>query len=181
MINLFKKASVKAVEKALAKAGLQRDARQLRLGARSSAQAAARSLDTQPGAMVQAKVFLIGERPVLALYGGDNEVRAENLPRLFNLEGTVRACGRDETVAATGHEPGGVPPIPGAWPLKLPVAIDAGLKRFAMLYAPAGHPNWIVGLSVDELKRLTGGIVSYNVTVTPDHQGRIQRSGWRAA
>jgi prolyl-tRNA editing enzyme YbaK/EbsC (Cys-tRNA(Pro) deacylase) len=180
-VNLFKKATVKTVEQALEGAGLKREAVQLRLGGRSGPASAAKSLGTQAGAIVRSEVYLVGEQPVLLLFGGDNECKPDNLPRVFNMDGgAVRPCGREETMAATGFEPGGVPPLPKAMAMPLPVAIDAGLKRFPTLYAPAGHPHWVFPVTVDELKRLTQGIVSYNLTARTDLQGQLQRSGWRA-
>jgi len=41
--------------------------------------------------------------------------------------------------------------------------IDHSLKRFETVYAAAGHPHCVFPASVSELKRMTGGIVSYNI------------------
>ena len=179
-MNLFKKSAVKSVEAVLGELGLNREAIQLGFGGRKGPAAAAKALKSEPGAIVQVKVYLIGEQPVLVLFGGGAECRPESLPRVFNLEGPVKACDREETLAATGFEPGAVPPLPRALTLNLPVAIDAGLKRFATLYAPAGHAHWVFAVSPDELKRLTQGVVSYNITAKPDWQGQIDRAGWRS-
>ena len=176
----FKKASVKAVEKALAAAGLAKSAVKVGLISRRGVEAVARFFKTDPGAIVQVSCYLIGEQPVLALHGGSVACSPDNLPRIFNLSGTVRTCDAAETMAATGFEPGGVPPLPAALALPLPMTLDAGLKRFPIVYVPAGHPHWRVAMTVDELKRLSGALVSYNVTATPDRQGHIDRAGWRA-
>ena len=68
----------------------------------------------------------------------------------------------DQVKAATGFAAEGLPPVGLAGPL--PTVIDVSLKRFATLYALAGHPRYVFTTGVDELKKLTGGIVSYNVT-----------------
>ena len=52
---------------------------------------------------------------------------------------------------------------PVALALELPTVIDVSLKRFETVYAAARHPSCVFPLSVPELKRLTGGIVSYAV------------------
>ena len=63
--------------------------------------------------------------------------------------------------AATGFAIGGVAPV--ALILDMPVLLDVSLKRFDTLYAAAGHPNCVFATSVNELKKLTGCIVSYAI------------------
>ena len=46
---------------------------------------------------------------------------------------------------------------------ELPTVIDVSLKRFETVYAAAGHPHCVFPTTVDGLKRLTGGIVSYAI------------------
>ena len=59
---------------------------------------------------------------------------------------------------ATGFAIGGVAPVGHA--TRLPVAIDASLRRFGTVYAAAGHPHCVFPVSVAELVRLTGGTES---------------------
>ena len=56
---------------------------------------------------------------------------------------------------------GGCAPI--AHDMELPIVIDVSLKRFDALFAAAGHPHCVFPTTMKELKRLTGGIVSYNI------------------
>ena len=103
---------------------------------------------------------------MLALIAGDHVCLPENLPRALNLEGEVRKTDAEEVKAATGFSIGGVAPV--ALALDLPVVIDVSLKRFDALYAAAGHPHCVFPTTVGELKKLTGGIVSYNIAAPAD-------------
>lgn len=158
--SLLTKETVKRVAAALEAAGLEGRIVELQEKART-AEDAAKALGVEKGSIVKSLVFLIGEQPVLALVAGDHVCRPENLPRALNLEGDVRKADADEVQAASGFSIGGVAPVGLA--LELPMVIDVSLKRFETLYAAAGHPGCVFSASVTELKRLTKGIVSYNI------------------
>ena len=160
--SLLTKETVKRVGEALEAAGLEGRVVELEEKA-GSAEDAAKALGVELGSIVKSLVFLIGEQPVLALVAGDHECRPENLPRALNLEGDVHKADADEVRAASGFSIGGVAPVGLA--LELPMVIDVSLKRFETLYAAAGHPRCVFSASVIELKRLTQGIVSYNIAV----------------
>jgi len=152
--------AVKRVRKALSDAGMNDTVIELEETARTAADAA-QATGAELGAIVKSLVFLIGEEPVLVLVAGDHQCVPENLPRAFNLEGEVRKTDADEVKAATGYTIGGVAPV--GLEIDLPVIIDVSLKRFDTLYAAAGHPHCVFPTTVSELKRLTKGIVSYNI------------------
>ncbi len=160
-MSLFESKAVKAVRRALAEAGAQAQVVRLEKTARS-AREAAEALDVPQGAIVKTLVFLVGSRPVLALVAGDQQCAEEALPRALNLEGEVTRPDADQVRAATGFAIGGVSPV--GLPDRLPTVIDASLKRFGAVYAAAGHPHYIFATTPAELKKLTGGIVSYNIT-----------------
>ncbi len=126
-----------------------------------SAQDAATSVGTELGSIVKSLIFSIDGTLVMALVAGDHRCLSENLPRALNLEGLVERADADAIKGATGFSIGGVSPIGQLSPL--PVVIDRSLKRFETVYAAAGHPHCVFPLSVPELKRLSGGIVSYNI------------------
>lgn len=159
MSNL-KKPSVKSVRKALSDAGMNDTVIELDESAKT-AQDAAKSTGAELGAIVKSLVFVIGEQPVMALVAGDHMCRPENLARALNLEGEVSMASADDVKAATGFSIGGCAPI--AHKMELPLVIDVSLKRFETLYAAAGHSHCVFPTTFGELKRLTGGIVSYNI------------------
>jgi prolyl-tRNA editing enzyme YbaK/EbsC (Cys-tRNA(Pro) deacylase) len=152
---------VRRVRDALAEKGLGERVVELDETARS-AKDAAKALDCELGQIVKSLVFAIDRRIVMALVAGDRRCLEQNLPPVFFLKGTVRRPEAGEVKAATGFSIGGVAPVGLAQPL--PIAIDRSLKRFDTLYAAAGHPHCVFPVSVPELKRLTGGIVSYNIS-----------------
>ncbi|HER26303.1 MAG TPA: YbaK/EbsC family protein [Rhodospirillales bacterium] len=160
-MSYLKKPAVKRVRKALSGAGLTDTVIELDDTART-AQDAADATGADLGAIIKSLVFLVGEQPVLALVAGDHVCLPENLPRALNLQGEVRKTDAAEVKAATGFTIGGVAPV--GLIMDLPVAIDVSLKRFDTLYAAAGHPHCVFPVTVPELKKLTGGIVSYNFT-----------------
>ncbi len=162
--------SVKRVRAALAKAGSDSQVIALATTARS-AEDAARSIGTELGSIVKTLVFVVGDRPVMALVSGDRRCREKALPGALSLEGRVKRADADAVRAATGFAIGGVAPIglrqDGGLEQPVPVAIDAGLKRFATIYAAAGHPHCVFATTTAELVRLTGGIVSDAITTEP--------------
>ncbi len=122
---------------------------------------AAETLETEPGAIVMAKVFAIGKRMVLVLTAGDHAPIPDNLAAAFFLVGDVREATDAEVRGITGYSADSVSPAGLGHPV--PVVIDRSLKRFDTLYAVAGDPQCVFKTSLDGLKRLTGGTVSWNV------------------
>ena len=153
--------SVQRVRKALIDAGLGDRVVELDATART-AMDAAQALDCDLGQIVKSLVFAIDRRIVMALVAGDMRCLEQNLPKVYFMEGEVRRAEAGEVKAATGFSIGGVSPV--GLSQAMPIAIDRSLKRFETLYAAAGHPHCVFSLSIPELKRLTGGIVSYNIS-----------------
>ncbi|MEV6196629.1 YbaK/EbsC family protein [Streptomyces sp. NPDC051920] len=58
---------------------------------------------------------------------------------------------------ATGQAIGGVAPV--GHPQTLPAVVDATLADYPRLWAAAGTPHTVFPTSVDELLRLTGGLL----------------------
>ena len=152
--------SVRRVRQALADAdaGVGDTVRELETTARSAADAA-KALGCERGAIVKTLVFTVGSAPVLALVAGDRVCAEDSLRRILNLQGDVLRGNADGVRAATGFAIGGVSPV--GLSSRIPCVIDVSLKRFDTLWAAAGRPHCVFPTSVLELKRLTGGIVSY--------------------
>lgn len=157
MSNLNSEA-VKRVRRALTDAGVGDKVKELAETARTAADAA-KALGVDKGAIVKTLVFMVGNRFVLALVSGDHICREDQVARALSMQGAVTRPGADLVRAATGFSIGGVAPVGGYG--NLPVVIDATLKRFDKVYAAAGHPHCVFETSLDELKTLTGGVVSY--------------------
>ncbi len=151
-----KSASVERVRAALAWAGSSAEIVALTETARS-AREAADSLGVALGAIVKSLVFTVGGEPAMALVAGDRRCDEGALAAALGLEGKVWRADADTVRAATGFAIGGVPPLGHANPL--PTAIDASLRRFATVYAAAGHPHFVFATTVDELTRLANAAV----------------------
>ena len=70
----------------------------------------------------------------------------------------VRIARADEVQAVAGCDPGGVPPVGYAQPLR--VLIDGSLARFDTVWAAAGAANAVFPISFHDLVRITSGEVS---------------------
>ena len=163
MANLDKD-TVKRVRQALVNAGVGDKVIELAQTVRGAVDAA-QALGVEQGAIVKSLVFTVGNRYVLALMAGDRHCSEAQLPRIFNLQGQVVRPPADLVRAVTGFDPGGV--CGGIAPVgliaKLPITIDASLKRFDKVYVAAGHSHCVFETTPVELKTLTGGLVSYAV------------------
>lgn len=155
---------VKRVSQALIDAGLPDTVRELPDSTKSIAEAAS-ALGVEQGAIVKTLVYTVGNRYVLVLVAGDHHCGEDQLGRALNLDGGVVRPSADLVRAVTGFAPtgpcGGVSPVGGV--SKLPVAIDASLKRFDTVFAAAGHSHCVFATSIDDLKQLTKGVVSYAI------------------
>jgi prolyl-tRNA editing enzyme YbaK/EbsC (Cys-tRNA(Pro) deacylase) len=151
---------VKKVKAALKAAGLSDKIIELDEPLEDVAQAA-KALDAEPGAIVMTHVFAIGKRMVLVLVAGDHVPVEANLGAALFLKGDIRKPADAEIKGLTGFAADCVPPVGFTHPL--PTVIDRSLKRFKHVHAVAGDPQCVFRTSMDDLKRLTGGIVSYNV------------------
>ena len=159
-MNPLDNPSVQRVQRALAQSGSAARVIALADTART-AQDAADSIGTALGSIVKSLLFMVGGQAVMALVAGDRQCDLKALPAALSLSGTARRANADEVRTATGYAIGGVAPV--GWPLPLPVAIDASLRRFPTVYAAAGHPHCVFATSVAELERLTGGRISETI------------------
>jgi len=155
-------ASVQRVRHALRDLGSAAEVIELSDSART-AQDAATALGTDLGSIVKSLVFVVSGQPVMALVAGDRQCDAKALAGALGLEGKVKRADADIVRAATGFAIGGVAPV--GHPQPLPLVIDASLGRFPVVYAAAGHPHCVFATTLDELARMTPGIVSADVAV----------------
>jgi len=155
--SLLDNSSVRRVQDTLVRAGSGARVVALTETARS-AQDAADSLGVDLGAIVKSLVFVAGTGPVMALVAGDRRCDTDALAAVLAHDEKFRRAGADQVRQATGYAIGGVAPI--GHPQPLPTVIDEGLRRFASVYAAAGHPHCVFPTTYSELQWLTGAIVS---------------------
>jgi prolyl-tRNA editing enzyme YbaK/EbsC (Cys-tRNA(Pro) deacylase) len=145
--------NVKAVVDAGAKQGLTVETKTFPEGTKTAADAAA-AIGVELGQIVKSLVFLVDDRPVMALMSGDNFLDEAKL--LAATGGTkVGRADADAVRAATGFPIGGVPPFGHSTPV--PVLVDEDLLRFSEVWAAAGTWTDVFPVAPKELVRVASG------------------------
>ena len=117
---------------------------------------AATALGCNVGAIVKSLLFKIGNKFCLCLVSGDKRCSLNKLKKKLG-EKDVSMANPDEVKQITGYTIGGVSPIGHLVNTK--VYMDKHLERFSKVFAAAGHPNAVFGITFFELKKLTNSEV----------------------
>lgn len=117
-----------------------------------TAQMAADAMGCDLGQIVKSLVFVVGNRPVLALVAGDRRGDSEAIAELMGGE-TARFADAATVRSATGYAIGGVSPFD--LPSELPVLFDDSLERFEIVYPAGGTPSAMVRMLRCDLLELT--------------------------
>ena len=155
MNSILDKETVKRVEKILNDFDPNLDVVILEQTART-ANDAATALGCNVGAIVKSLLFKIGDKFCLCLVSGDKRCSLNKLKKKLS-EKDVLMASPEEVKQVTGYTIGGVSPIGHL--VKIKIYMDKNLERFSKVFAAAGHPNAIFGISFFELKKLTNAEV----------------------
>ena len=155
MNSILDKETVKRVEKILNDFDPNLDVVILEQTART-ANDAATALGCNVGAIVKSLLFKIGDKFCLCLVSGDKRCSLNKLKKKLN-EKDVLMASPEEVKQVTGYTIGGVSPIGHL--VKIKIYMDKNLERFSKVFAAAGHPTAIFGISFFELKKLTNAEV----------------------
>jgi Cys-tRNA(Pro) deacylase len=117
-----------------------------------TASAAARAVGCDPAQIVKTIVFVCDGLPVLALVPGDRRADAAKVAAAAGAR-YARIARPEEVLAATGFEPGAVAPFPA--PHVAHVLLERELLQHERVWAGAGSPQHMVGLSSSDLLRLS--------------------------
>ena len=117
-----------------------------------TAQMAADAMGCELGQIVKSLVFVVGDRPVLALVAGDRRGDTEAISALLG-GGDVHFADAETVRNATGYAIGGVSPFD--LPEELPVYFDDSLERFEVVFPAGGTPSTMVRMSRQRLLDLT--------------------------
>lgn len=120
-----------------------------------SASEAAEALGVSPGQIGKSLLFLVGERPLLCIASGLNQVDEEKISR--RMDEKARLARAREVRELTGFSIGGVPPVGHSQSLS--IFIDADLMKHDEIYCAAGTPHAVFPISPKDLEDLTGGEV----------------------
>jgi Cys-tRNA(Pro) deacylase len=153
--SILDKETVKRVEKILNDFDPNLDVVILEQTART-ANDAATALGCNVGAIVKSLLFKIGDKFCLCLVSGDKRCSLNKLKKKLD-EKDVSMANPEEVKQVTGYTIGGVSPIGHL--VKIKIYMDKNLERFSKVFAAAGHPNAIFGISFFELKKLTNAEV----------------------
>jgi prolyl-tRNA editing enzyme YbaK/EbsC (Cys-tRNA(Pro) deacylase) len=122
-----------------------------------TAQDAARAIGCDLAQIVKSLVFMSDDRPLLALTSGVNRADAAKLRALTGAS-SLRRANADEVRSATGYPIGGTPPF--GHPERIATFIDEDLMTHGEVWAGAGGPDAVFGITPRELRTATGGTVA---------------------
>ena len=117
---------------------------------------AATALGCNVGAIVKSLLFKLGDKFCLCLVSGDKRCSLNKLKKKLS-EKDVSMASPEEVKQITGYTIGGVSPIGHL--VNTNVYMDKNLERFSKVFAAAGHPNAVFGITFIELKKLTNSEV----------------------
>ena len=119
---------------------------------------AANSLKTEVGSIVKSLLFKDNDNNYyLCLVSGDKYVSTDKISQLVGL--TIKKTTAQECKEFTGYSIGGVSPIAHENKPKL-ILIDKNLSKYEKVFAAAGHPYVVFGVTYLELVKLTNGTVN---------------------
>jgi prolyl-tRNA editing enzyme YbaK/EbsC (Cys-tRNA(Pro) deacylase) len=119
---------------------------------------AANSLKTEVGSIVKSLLFKDhNNNYYLCLVSGDKYVSIDKISQLVGL--TIKKARAEECKEFTGYSIGGVSPIAHDNKPKL-ILIDKNLSKYEKVFAAAGHPYVVFGVTYLELVKLTNGTVN---------------------
>ena len=121
-----------------------------------TAKEAAESLNTDVGSIVKSLLFRSQNNFFLCLVSGDKRCSLNKLKKIKNLK-DISMANPQSVKEVTGFTIGGVSPIGHL--KKIEIFIDNNLKRFAKIYAAAGHPHCVYKIDFENLIKITNGTV----------------------
>ena len=158
MTNILEKKSVIKVKNYLQKFDPSIKLIELNTTART-AQDAANSLKQEVGAIVKSLLFknIETKEYYLCLVSGDQYMSLEKLSKIIG--NNIAKANADECKEITGFSIGGVSPVAHTHSPSR-IFIDEKLNRFDMVYAAAGHPYVVFGITFDNLQSITKGEIN---------------------
>lgn len=141
--------AARRVQEAAARRGLSILIEEFPEGTKTARDAAA-AVGCPVSAIVKSLVFVVGDRPVLALVPGDRRLDPDKLARVAG-GGKARRASLEEVREATGYAAGGTPPF--GHDTELAVYADQALRRHEELWAAAGTPTTVFRVGPTELAR----------------------------
>jgi Cys-tRNA(Pro) deacylase len=117
-----------------------------------TARDAAKAVGASLGQIVKSLLFICDGRPTLALVPGDRRADETKVAAVAGAK-AARVAKREEVLAVTGFEPGGVAPFPA--PAVAQVFIQPELLGHEQVWIGAGSERHMAGIAPVDLIRLT--------------------------
>jgi prolyl-tRNA editing enzyme YbaK/EbsC (Cys-tRNA(Pro) deacylase) len=125
-------------------------------GSTATSQRASERLGVRVGQIAKSLLFLGKDgRFAMLLCPGDRKASSAKLKAVLGTK--TRMARRDETLAATGFEPGGVCPF--GIDRSIRILADEALAQYATIYPAAGTAASGVPMTFAELVRITGAAI----------------------
>ncbi|MCW2919362.1 MAG: aminoacyl-tRNA deacylase [Actinomycetia bacterium] len=122
-----------------------------------TAAAAAAQLGCDVGAIANSLIFAADGEPLLVLTSGAHRVDTKRVAALLGIRRMKRAD-PEFVRSATGQLVGGVAPV--GHPSMIRTVVDAWLGKHEVVWAGGGDEHTMFPTSLDELMRITDGIVA---------------------
>ena len=152
MSNLLARKTVQVVKNYIETLDLNIQLIELDSTART-AQEAASSLNQEVGSIVKSLLFRSNNNEFyLCLVSGDKYLSADKVSTITGNK--IIKSNADEVKKQTGFSIGGVSPVAHIFPPSR-IFIDKNLNRFDMVYAAAGHPYVVFGITYTDLLNIT--------------------------
>lgn len=124
----------------------------------ATAELAAAALGTEVGQIAKSLLFRISnDEYVMVITAGDVKVKSGKLKAVVGSK--PRMASADEVQAVTGYSIGGVCPFDLPAQSNVKILLDKSLDRFPIVYAAAGSDHSAVGVTLNQLKQITGGTI----------------------
>jgi prolyl-tRNA editing enzyme YbaK/EbsC (Cys-tRNA(Pro) deacylase) len=121
-------------------------------------EAAAEAVGTVPDGIIKSVLFLIRDRPVLAIAGGLDPINQRAIAARYAVgRRQVKLADAAAVERVTGYPVGGVPPFGHPQPVE--TLIDLAVLSQPVVYGGGGDHHTLIRLSPEEIRRVTGAEV----------------------
>lgn len=118
-----------------------------------TAQEAADAVGCELGQIAKSLIFRSGERPLLFLVSGKNQLDVKKVSRDLGIP--IEKADAQFVRESSGYAIGGVPPVAHDHPME--VYIDQDLMAYDEIWGAAGTPHAVFRLKSSDLPRISGG------------------------
>ena len=121
-------------------------------------EAAAEAVGTSSEKIIKSVLFMVDDRPVLAITSGSKRIDCRRIAKRFGVgRKRVRLADEKQVQAATGYPVGAVPPF--GHPQPLLTIIDSSVLEHDVVYAGGGASDHLIKVETAEILRVTQGEV----------------------